>query len=118
MRLKNFYQDYLKRRGPNDCISVYFDRGRAESLPPCIVYIYEDEIRQAAKEGGLLMEADIIKSAIYEGRAVDAMTKGQGQTIRIWKAEIDADQAEIARSRIESDPAKKPRAKRRGRFTL
>lgn len=123
MRLKDFYKDYAENRGPSDCLSVYFDRGRAEGLPPCICYVYEDEIRQAAETGGLLMEADIIKCAICEGQAVDAMTKGQGRTIKIWRAEIDANQARLARQErhpASSKPEPKTRkaTKNRQRFTL
>ena len=110
MKLKELYADYMKNRGPHDFISAYFER--QDMKRPTREHIGEGEITQAAKAGGLLMEADIIQWRIYEteGQSVGLSGHaGRAYKCRQWSAEIDADQALIAQGRhpLLSKPTKR-----------
>lgn len=100
MKLKDLYADYMENRGPHDFISAYFVR--PDMKKPIREHIGENEITQAARTGGLLMEADIIQWRTYETEGQNVSLSGhagKAYKCRQWSAEIDGDQALIAQGR-------------------
>ena len=99
MKLREFYEEYLESRNRKrgDMFHAFYKtnedrrRGRIHS-------INEDEIANAYRNGGLIMEADTIRTSKEEGEGSSVSFTGQGTEFRFtwYCAEIDADQAQIA----------------------
>lgn len=110
MKLKELYADYMANRGPHDFISAYFVR--LDMKKTIREHIGEEEITQAARTSGLLMEADIIQWRTYETEGQSMSLSGhagRAYKCRQWSAEIDSDQALISQGRhpLLSKPTKR-----------
>lgn len=106
MRLKNFYQDYLKNRRGHDSFSCFYDE-ETPSGKTLRHFIDEHEI----KRGGLIAEADLASATIEETEGTH--WGGPSFKLRIWHAKVDEAQAIIALDRL---PKERPGGK--GRFKL
>lgn len=133
MKLKEFYRDYRAKARGEDFITIYYETETRRG--PYKTYINETEIKKAAKayeangaEGlGLLMEADLLKTNIYDTEGgyigLDGRSGG-GFKCKQWSAQLDEDEAKIALGFYKPKPtrpnaARKPRpTAKRKRFTL
>lgn len=114
MRLKEFYEEYLKNRAANDQFHAYYMDGGEYPHKS----ISEEKIADAYRNGGLIMEADIIQTSEKAGEGSNISFTGRSSEFRFtwYCAEIDADQAKIALGIHEALRQRKPNKKRR--FTL
>lgn len=121
MKLKKFYEEYLRRRTSGDMLHAYYTDGGKYPHKT----ISEDKIADAYKNGGLIMEADIIRTSEETGEGSNISFTGRGSEFHFtwYCAEIDADQAKIALGIHEAlrqrEPSKaagaKPKTKTKGR---
>lgn len=132
MRLKEFYADYLKRRQGEDYLNAYYiettPSGRefrrtidAARYGKAASRSLDQRTREAA---ALLMEADLVSATVQEteGTYID----GPSFRLRIWSAQLDADEAKIAlgiHERINKGKHADPTPRKRGggrrrRFSL
>lgn len=99
MKLKEFYEEFLRngnrRRG--DMFHTFY-RTREDRRSGRVHSINGDDIAEAYRKGGLIMEADAIETRQEEGEGSNVSFSGRGASFKfVWYVcELDADQAQIA----------------------
>lgn len=99
MKLKEFYEEYLKGRDRKrgDMLHAFY-RTEEDRRRGGVHSINENEIAEAYEKGGLIMEADAIETRREEGEGSNVSFDGRGASFKfIWYVcELDADQAQLA----------------------